>query len=414
MLQRKIIGCLLFFISITIFYSCLKDEAPQTNANDLFEAKQETKLITYDQAEIIPGQYIVVFKENVSKASKENVTAENYFDMKSIQEAQTQEILSENKIQNKEIKNSYVKAINGFSTALSENELVSLMKDDRIAYIEQDQVIKVTMGGPPGGGGGGGGGTSQTTPWGVTRVGGAIDGTNAGTAWIIDSGIDMDHPDLNVDASRSQSFLSGGGGNTSPNDQNGHGTHVAGTVGAIDNSQGVIGVAAGATLVAVRVLDRRGSGSTSGVIDGVDYVAANAAGGDVANMSLGGGASNTLDSAVSNASNSCPFVLAAGNESTHANNSSPARVNGTNIYTVSSMTSNDSWSSFSNYGNPPVDYCAPGSSIYSTYKGGGYSTLSGTSMAAPHVAGIVLIGGITSSGNVSGDPDGNADPIAHH
>ena len=78
------------------------------------------------------------------------------------------------------------------------------------------------------------------------------------------------------------------------------------------------------------------------------------------------------------------------------------------------MNSSDNWSSFSNYGNPPVDYCAPGSSVYSTYKGGGYATLSGTSMAAPHVCGILLIGGITSSGTVNNDPDGNADPIAHH
>ena len=78
------------------------------------------------------------------------------------------------------------------------------------------------------------------------------------------------------------------------------------------------------------------------------------------------------------------------------------------------MTSSDSWSSFSNYGNPPVDYCAPGSSISSTYKNGGYATLSGTSMAAPHVCGIVLLGNISTDGNVNGDPDGNADPIAHH
>jgi subtilisin family serine protease len=307
----------------------------------------------------------------------------------------------------------YGSALRGFAlSGISEQELQSLRREKSLAYIEQDQQITVAMGGPPGGGGGGGGG--QTIPWGVARVGGPQDGTNAGTAWIIDSGIDLDHPDLNVDVSRSISFLTGGGGNTSPEDQNGHGTHVAGIVGAIDNSIGVVGTAAGATLVAVRVLDRRGSGSYSGVIAGVDYVKANAASGDAANMSLGGPPSTALDDAVKAASNVCPFAIAAGNESDHAGNYSPARANGPNIYTVSSMAQGDVWSYFSNYGNPPVDYCAPGSSIYSTYKNGGYTTLSGTSMAAPHVCGILLIGGITTDGFVSGDPDGNADPIAHH
>jgi subtilisin family serine protease len=106
-------------------------------------------------------------------------------------------------------------------------------------------------------------------------------------------------------------------------------------------------------------------------------------------------------------------ALAAGNESTHANNSSPARANGANIYTVSAMSTGDNWASFSNYGNPPVDYCAPGVSINSTYKGGGYTSLSGTSMASPHVAGILLLGNITSDGTVNGDPSAPADPIAH-
>ena len=87
-------------------------------------------------------------------------------------------------------------------------------------------------------------------------------------------------------------------------------------------------------------------------------------------------------------------------------------MNGNNIYTISSMTSTDNWSSFSNYGNPPVDYCAPGSGVYSCYKDGGYRTLNGTSMAAPHVAGILLLGNISTSGTVNGDPDGNPDPIA--
>src|SRR5690606_33689667 len=108
------------------------------------------------------------------------------------------------------------------------------------------------------------------------------------------------------------------------------------------------------------------------------------------------------------------FVLAAGNEGTHANNSSPARVNGTNVYTISAMNSSDSWASFSNYGNPPVDYAAPGVSVKSTWRNGGYNTISGTSMAAPHAAGVLLLGAPRTDGTVKNDPDGNPDPIIVH
>lgn len=394
-----------------VLYSCTKES---TTPNSEIQENDMAHIITYSEGQPIEGSYIVIFKEDAfpSLLGRAAINKENYQVQKTKLENDSKVMLRDKGFVGKTIKQSYVKTIKGIALELTDDELQTLRQDDRIDYIEQDQIVTVNMGGPPGGGGGGS--TTQTIPWGVTRVGGAIDGTNAGTAWIIDSGIDLDHEDLNVDVGRSQSFLSGGGA-SSPDDQNGHGTHVAGTVAAYDNGVGVIGVAAGATVVAVRVLDRRGSGSITGVVAGVDYVAANADIGDAANMSLGGGTSTTLDNAVmAAASNNVPFALAAGNESQPANNSSPARVNGAGIYTVSSMANGDNWSSFSNYGNPPVDYCAPGSSILSTYKGGGYATLSGTSMAAPHVCGILLIGGITSDGTVNGDPDGNPDPIAHH
>ena len=166
--------------------------------------------------------------------------------------------------------------------------------------------------------------------------------------------------------------------------------------------------------VAVKVLDARGSGAYSGVIAGVDYVAANGKSGDVANMSLGGPVSKALDDAVlAAAAKGIKFALAAGNESTDANNSSPAHVNHSNVYTVSAMNNTDTFASFSNYGNPPVDYCAPGVGIKSTWKDGAYNTISGTSMASPHVAGLLLLGNIATDGYVKGDPDNNADPIAH-
>ncbi len=411
-MSKKFIKLFALVLFVSVFhYSCMKDDSEALV--EVVPIEEEAKLITYQTDDVIPDQYIVVFKEQTYKKAKPSINGGNYFQAVNDAKLEAAKVLESHNIAPSKIEKTYVKTISGISMKLEGKELKKLTSDPRVSFIEQDRIVTVSMGGPPGGGGGGGG-TSQTTPWGVTRVGGAIDGTNAGTAWIIDSGIDLDHPDLNVDVARSKSFLSGGGGASSPDDQNGHGTHVAGTVAAIDNSEGVIGVAAGATVVSVRVLNRRGSGSYSGIIAGVDYVAANAAAGDVANMSLGGGANSALDDAVVAASGTCPFVIAAGNESQNANNVSPARANGPNVYTVSSMTSNDTWSSFSNYANPPVDYCAPGSSILSTYKSGGYSTLSGTSMAAPHVAGILLIGGITTDGNVAGDPDGNPDPIAHH
>ena len=216
---------------------------------------------------------------------------------------------------------------------------------------------------------------------------------------------------MNVDISRSKTFVAT---SKSADDDNGHGSHVAGTIAAKNNNIGVVGVAPNATLVAVKVLNRSGSGSYSGVIAGIDYVAATAKSGDVANMSLGGPVDDGLDLAVSKAAlKGIKFALAAGNESDDANNHSPARVNGANVYTVSAMDVNNVFASFSNYGNPPVDFCAPGVSILSTYKGGGYATLSGTSMAAPHVAGLLLLGAIVADGEVTGDPDGNPDPVAH-
>ncbi len=398
---------MLFAFTGAVFVGCLKDDS-EIEAIEL-NVETEADLITF-KSNVIEDQYIIVYKDDADQ-SRRAANSANYSQRQiAMKEAVTQTLKS-NKISTNKMSHVYGTVLKGFSAKLTQEEVLALRSDQDIAYIEQDQIFTVSMGGPPGGGGGGGT-AAQTTPWGITRVGGGLSGAGQ-RAWIIDSGIDLDHPDLNVNTSLSQSFLSGNQG-SNPDDQNGHGTHVAGTVGAIDNTEGVIGVAAGAEVISVRVLDRRGSGSNSGVIAGVNYVGANASSGDAANMSLGGGISTALDNAVLAASSSCPFVLAAGNESTNANNSSPARVNGPNIYTVSSMTSTDNWSSFSNYGNPPVDYCAPGSSVNSTWKSGGYNTISGTSMAAPHVCGLLLLGNINTDGNVNGDPDGNPDPIAHH
>lgn len=307
----------------------------------------------------------------------------------------------------------YTTAIKGFSAKMPKAAAERLVANNpNIAYYEADQVMTAFQRGKKPPKDGGGSDPAQQVPYGTLRVGGPIDGSGK-TAWVIDSGVDQDHSDLNVDTARSANFVSGG--KNTKDDQNGHGTHVAGTIGALDNNIGSVGVAPGATIVGVRVLDRRGSGTTSGVIAGVDYVAANASPGDVANMSLGGGVSSTLDAAVITASNKgIYFVLAAGNESRDANTSSPARANGDYIWTVSAMDSSDRFASFSNFGNPPVDCAAPGVGVYSTYKDGGYRSLSGTSMAAPHVAGLLLFGPPNYQGQVLNDPDGIADDICHY
>lgn len=304
----------------------------------------------------------------------------------------------------------YETALQGFTIRLSPGQAKKLADDPSVKSLEADQVVslspspvsvtgKKVLSAP------------QQTPWGITRVGGGVT-TDLGTktAWIIDTGIDFSHPDLNVDIQRSATFLKS---NTTPEDENGHGTHVAGIIGAKDNNIGVIGVAPGATLVSVRVLDKKGNGSLSAVIAGINYVAANGTVGDVANLSLGVAAYQALDDAVLTASEKIKFVLAAGNSAVDAANLSPARVNGPNIYTVSAMDSSDNWAYFSNFGNPPVDYCAPGVSVFSTYKGGIYATMSGTSQAAPHVTGLLLLDSLKPDGTVNGDPDGKPDAIAH-
>jgi subtilisin family serine protease len=296
-------------------------------------------------------------------------------------------------------------AARGFTAHIPPAFVDAVRNDPRVEIFEPDGVVTLDLprdAARPGGGG-------QQISYGLTRVGGSTDGTGK-TAWIIDTGIDLDHPDLNTSRNCHRSFTT----QSSPDDGNGHGTHVAGTIAAKNNTIGTLGVAANAFVCAVRVLGNNGSGQWSWIVAGVDYVAANGVSGEVANMSLGGSGSNaTLEKAVLDASARVKFALAAGNSSSNANNFTPARVNGPNIYTVSAIGSNNCFASFSNFGNPPIDYAAPGVSILSTYKGGGTRSMSGTSMAAPHVAGILLAGSIRADGNACNDPDGNPDPIAH-
>mgnify|MGYP003636877707 FL=1 len=396
-----------------ILFSCTSDTLNPNETLDLENSiLKSEEAITFNQGSYeIEGSYIIVFDKKVT-GNLSSKAANDYKAANSEVKEIALKILDNVHLKGDIVEHVYSKTLMGVSARINADQAVEIGKDSRVAYIEKDKMF--TLGPPPGkgpGSGGGGGSDPQVTPWGISRVNGGATYTGSNVAWIIDSGIDASHADLNVDASRGFNAFTKGKDADIATDGNGHGTHVAGTVAAINNDIGVIGVAAGATVIPVKVLSGRGSGSNAGVIAGVDHVAAYGSQGDVANMSLGGGFSQALNDAVINASSVVKFALAAGNESTSATTKSPASANGNNIYTISAMAEGDTWASFSNYGNPPIDYCEPGVAINSTWTGGGYNTISGTSMASPHACGLLLLGNISSSGTVSGDPDGNADAI---
>lgn len=371
----------------------------------------EKSIVETSASQAIDGQYIIVLKKGAVNSRIASI--DDYQERNDAMKSMIMSMFANARLSEDVIENVYSTSLYGFSAKLDAGMLASIKKNENVAYVEEDRIV--TFAPPSHVGGGDGGSEAQETPYGILRVNGVSGYSGEGVAWIIDSGVDLDHADLNVDASRAFNAFTSGRDGKSADDGNGHGTHVAGTIAAINNDFGVIGVAPGATVIPVKVLDSRGSGSYSGVIAGVDHVAANGSDGDVANMSLGGPVSQALDDAVVEAAKSgVKFVLAAGNDSDDANNHSPARANGTNVYTISAMDVDDAFAYFSNYGNPPVDYCAPGVSIKSTWKDGGYNTISGTSMAAPHAAGVLLLGAYRTDGNVSGDLDNNPDPIIVH
>jgi subtilisin family serine protease len=269
-----------------------------------------------------------------------------------------------------------------------------------VASVEPDRIVSIA---------------AQTTPTGINRIDGelssTVSGNGSGTVSVdvavLDTGIDVDHPDLNVVGGRNCST------GQSYDDGNGHGSHVAGTIAAKDDGNGVVGVAPGARLWAVRVLNKSGSGSTSTVICGIDWVTANAQTIEVANMSLGGsgsdsscGGSDAYHNAICRSVQAgVAYTVAAGNSAANANSFRPATY--AEVITVSALADfdgltggagaatcrsdrDDTFADFSNYGSD-IDLIAPGVCILSTYKGGGYATGSGTSMASPHVAGAAAL-----------------------
>ena len=299
----------------------------------------------------------------------------------------------------------YQHAIKGYAARMSEQAASRVRQDPRVRSVEPDRVVTAF---------------AQSFPTGIDRVDGDLSSTVSGDGSgavsvdvaVIDTGI-AKHPDLNVVGGKNCST------GRSYDDGNGHGTHVAGTIGAKDDGNGVVGVAPGARLWAVRVLDNRGSGTTSSVLCGVDWVTANRSTIEVANMSLGGSGTDPKDGAVGDCSTGngyhdavcrsvaagVTYAVAAGNSSADAKGSVPAAFD--EVITVSALADfdgqpgggapatcradvDDTFANFSNYGSD-VDLIAPGVCINSTWKGGGYNTISGTSMASPHVAGAAAL-----------------------
>ncbi|MEV4005820.1 S8 family peptidase [Actinomadura sp. NPDC049753] len=271
----------------------------------------------------------------------------------------------------------YGMVLNGFAAKLTPKKLAKLRRAAGVARIEQDAVVQADS-------------TQQNPPsWGLDRIDQTAlplshsytyDSTGAGVyAYIVDTGISTAHPQFGGRASNVYDALGGSGA-----DCNGHGTHVAGTVGSTS-----YGVAKNVYLRGVRVLNCQGSGSSSGVIAGMNWVAGHRSAPAVANMSLGGGYSPAMNSAADNLANSGVFLaVAAGNDGRNACDYSPGSAAGAT--TVAASTITDARASYSNHGSC-VDLYAPGSSITSTWLNGGTNTISGTSMATPHVTGVAAL-----------------------
>ena len=379
---------------------------------------------------VVPDSYIVVFKDDV--ASPASVASE----------MARQHGLS--------LAFVYSHALKGFSATIPAARLNALKKDPRVQFISEDRVVNIN-------GQANGKGKPTPTPvlqppeeipTGILRIGTAVNtGAGIGVA-VIDTGIDLDHPDLIGNIVGNVSCVPR---KSTGDDDNGHGTHVAGTIAAADNTIGVIGVAPQAQLYAVKVLNSRGSGTWSSVICGVDWVTARAATIKVANMSLGGGGSSDNNCGKDNSDAlhkaicasrdaGVTYVVAAGNESDNVANHAPAADDDA-VFTVSALGDSggrsgglgsatnygpdDTFATFSNFGSV-VDLGAPGVAIRSTWKNGGYNTISGTSMATPHVAGAAALylsahpdaswttirDGLISAGEVLGS--GHTDPSDLH
>ena len=346
---------LLLFLTAAAVFTCYSSVVAQESTTAASERAPAQS--------VIPSQYIVVLED---EARDPTAVAREH--------AQRHDV---------RVLHTYRHALKGYAARIPDHRLDEVLAEERIDYIERDSTVTTV---------------AQKLPWGVNRIDADVSSTRAGNgsgavtnvnAYIIDSGIDKRHPDLNV----VEHVNFHGGKNT---DCDGHGTHVAGTVAAEDNNTNVVGVAPGAPLTGVKVVGCDGSGSVANVIAGIDWVTVdaqkpeNAGTPAIANLSLDTRANRALDEAVrASAASGVFYSVAAGNEGRNACQRSPARAGaGENngIVTTAATNRSNAEPSWSNYGRC-VDLWAPGAKILSTKNGGGTTTKSGTSMSSAHVGG---------------------------
>ena len=318
----------------------------------------------------VANNYIVVLKEGAASLAGERSSAARVSTV-------AQDMAGKHRVR---VKKSFEHALRGFVVEANDAGLARLLADPNVAYVEEDGVVTISA-------------TQTGATWGLDRVDQrnlplnsnyVYDTTAAGVhAYIIDTGVLLAHNEFSARMGGGFDAVTSGG---NANDCNGHGTHVAGTVGGT-----TYGVAKGVTIHPVRVLGCTGSGTNAGVIAGIDWVAQNRVLPAVANMSLGGGASQATDDAIARLTNAgVTVVVAAGNGNDNACNYSPARA--PSAITVGSTTNTDARSSFSSFGTC-LDIFGPGSSITSAWYTSttAINTISGTSMASPHVAGVAAL-----------------------
>ncbi len=345
-----------------------------------------TPVVVADQKDKAVGDYIVVLKEDQTTDS----VADEFARTKNIG-----------------VDLRYTKALKGFSARIPSDRLAEVKGDPRVKFVSENRIVNITSHNT----------ASQILPTGINRIDAettANKGTGVGVA-VIDTGIDLSHPDLKINILANKNCVRP---NRSGADDNGHGTHVAGTIAALSNSQGVVGVAPEAKLMAVKVLNSAGSGTWAQVICGLDWAVANSSTYNikVINLSLGGGGNSDNNCGNSNfdalhqaicrvRDAGITTVVAAGNSNQDSAASVPAAYDDA-VITVSALVdsdglpgglgsgtsygADDTFASFSNFGSV-VDLAAPGVNIYSTWRGGGYKTISGTSMATPHVSGAAVL-----------------------
>lgn len=398
--------------------SCYTPDDLKNDADD--PAFIESGLVSYEgDNPVIPGQYIILLKEEEEggiglipdsddeRLKKSGSGGQIIFKALENKLQKGQSIFKRNGLDQSKVLQAFADNGSIFMAELTEKEAQILMNDPDVEIVEEDRIIALNFEPlvrtpfiPSEESTGGKGNVPNAKKdadgdfetYGVERIGGSVNFENSEYwkdrfVWIVDSGIDSDHPDLNIVHGYSQSFVGG----SSYEDLLGHGTHVAGIVAAKDNGFGTVGVAAGARVVAVKVLDDKGQGKVSAIISALYYIRRYSLPNDVVNISVGGRSSRAITRLVKRLGRRGVHVVsAAGNKGKDVRETSPANVNGINVYTVAAIDWDDIYTTYSNFGDG-VDFAAPGEGILSTHLDGKYAYMSGTSMAAPHAAGVMVL-----------------------